>query len=44
LLICPIVLGEGRKLFTDAKATRFTVTGSATALSDMLLLSLTADG
>jgi dihydrofolate reductase len=40
LLICPIVLGEGRKLFTGTAASRFTVTDSRTALSGMVLLTL----
>jgi dihydrofolate reductase len=42
LLICPIVLGEGRRLFTDATSSEFTVASSSTAPSGMLLLSLTA--
>jgi dihydrofolate reductase len=41
LLICPIVLGEGRTLFTGATPSRFAVTGSSTAPSGMVLLSLT---
>ncbi len=40
LLICPIVLGEGRKLFTDATSSEFTVTRSSTAPSGMVLLTL----
>ena len=40
LLICPIVLGEGRKLFTDATPSKFTVTNSSTAPSGMALLTL----
>jgi dihydrofolate reductase len=40
LLICPIVLGSGRKLFTNASETGFTVADSATAPSGMLLLKL----
>ena len=41
LLICPIVLGEGRKLFTGTTASEFTVTKSSTAPSGMVLLTLT---
>src|SRR5689334_8636084 len=40
LLICPIVLGEGRKLFTSAAPSEFTVTDSRTAPSGMVLLTL----
>ena len=40
LLICPIVLGEGRKLFTGPAASKFTVTGSSTAPSGMALIRL----
>ena len=40
LLICPIVLGEGRKLFTGAAPSEFTVTDSRTAASGMVLLTL----
>lgn len=40
LLICPIVLGEGRKLFTDTTSSQFTVTSSSTAPSGMVLLTL----
>ena len=40
LLICPIVLGEGRKLFTGAAPSQFAVTNSSTAPSGMVLLSL----
>src|SRR6478735_8969945 len=40
LLICPIVLGEGRRLFTDRAASEFTVTDSRTAPSGMMLLTL----
>jgi dihydrofolate reductase len=40
LLIAPIVLGEGRKLFTGATAGKFTVKNSSTAPSGMLLLTL----
>jgi dihydrofolate reductase len=42
LLICPIVLGEGRKLFTGASPSTFTVISSNTAPSGMLLLKLGA--
>ena len=42
LLICPIVLGEGRKLFTSTTATEFTVTDNRTAPSGMVLLTLSA--
>lgn len=41
LLICPIVLGEGRKLFTGQANSAFTVAGSDTAASGMVLLTLT---
>jgi dihydrofolate reductase len=40
LLICPIVLGEGRKLFTEGLPSTFTVTDSQTATSGMVLLTL----
>jgi dihydrofolate reductase len=40
LLVCPIVLGEGRKLFTGTAASQFTVTDSRTAPSGMVLLTL----
>ncbi len=40
LLIAPIVLGEGRRLFTGAVPTTFTVTSSSTAPSGMVLLKL----
>ena len=40
LLICPIVLGEGRKLFTGSAPSKFTVTNSSTAPSGMALLTL----
>jgi dihydrofolate reductase len=40
LLICPIVLGEGRKLFTGATSTTFTLTSSSTAPSGTVLLTL----
>lgn len=42
LLICPVVLGTGRRLFTDAAASTFTVTDSRTAPSGMTLLTLAA--
>jgi dihydrofolate reductase len=41
LLICPIVLGEGRRLFTGTAPSEFTVTRSSTAPSGMVLLTLT---
>jgi dihydrofolate reductase len=40
LLICPIVLGEGRKLFVGKAPSEFTLAASATAPSGMVLLSL----
>jgi len=40
LLICPIVLGGGRRLFTDRAASEFTVTDCRTAPSGMMLLTL----
>jgi dihydrofolate reductase len=40
LLIGPIVLGEGRKLFTGTTSNQFTVTNSSTAPSGMVLLTL----
>ena len=40
LLVCPIVLGEGRKLFTGGEPSRFTVTECRTAASGMVLLTL----
>jgi dihydrofolate reductase len=40
LLICPIVLGEGRRLFTAATPSEFTVASSSTAPCGTLLLSL----
>jgi dihydrofolate reductase len=42
LLICPIVLGSGRKLFTGSESSRFTVTDSSTTPSGVTLLTLTA--
>jgi dihydrofolate reductase len=40
LLICPILLGEGRKLFTGSTPSRFTVTSTSTAPSGTVLLKL----
>jgi dihydrofolate reductase len=40
LLICPIVLGEGRTLFTGSAPSTFTVTDNRTAPSGMVLLTL----
>jgi dihydrofolate reductase len=40
LLICPIVLGEGRRLFTGSAPGQFTVASSSTAPSGMVLLTL----
>ena len=40
LLICPIVLGEGRRLFTGPAASKFTVASSTTAPSGVALLTL----
>jgi dihydrofolate reductase len=40
LLICPIVLGEGRRLFTGSAPSEFTVADSRTAPSGMVLLTL----
>jgi dihydrofolate reductase len=40
LLIAPIVLGAGRKLFTGSAASTFTVARSQTAPSGMLLVDL----
>lgn len=42
LLICPIVLGEGRKLFTGTAPSNFTVVENRTAPSGMILLTLSA--
>ena len=42
LLICPIVLGRGRRLFTGTAPSEFTVTDSRTAPSGMVLLTLAA--
>lgn len=40
LLICPIVLGQGRRLFTSGAPSTFTVARSRTAPSGMILLDL----
>jgi dihydrofolate reductase len=40
LLICPVVLGEGRHLFTGATPSEFTVADNRTAPSGMVLLTL----
>jgi dihydrofolate reductase len=40
LLICPIVLGEGRRLFTKSASSEFTVADNSTAPSGMVLLTL----
>jgi dihydrofolate reductase len=40
LLICPIVLGEGRRLFTKSAPSEFTVADNRTAPSGMVLLTL----
>ena len=40
LLICPIVLGEGRRLFTGGTPSEFTVADNRTAPSGMVLLTL----
>lgn len=40
LLICPIVLGEGRRLFSDRTPSEFTVAANRTAPSGMVLLTL----
>jgi dihydrofolate reductase len=42
LLIAPVVLGEGRRLFSGTAPTRFTVTRSSTAPSGVLLVTLAA--
>ena len=42
LLICPIVNGGGRKLFTETSPSTFRVTSSSTAPSGMVLLQLAA--
>lgn len=41
LLICPIILGIGRKLFTGSTPSKFTVKTCTTAPSGMVLLALT---
>jgi dihydrofolate reductase len=40
LLICPIVLGSGRRLFTGSAPSEFTVTDNRTAPSGMVFLTL----
>src|SRR5689334_21157693 len=40
LLICPVVVGAGRRLFTGSTPSTFTVTGSRTAPGGMTLLDL----
>src|SRR5579871_5694030 len=40
LLICPVVLGDGRRLFTDGTPSQFTVSDTRTAPSGMVLLTL----
>ena len=40
LLVCPIVLGEGRRLFTGHVPSTFTVVDNRTAPSGMVLLTL----
>jgi dihydrofolate reductase len=40
LLICPIVLGEGRRLFTGSTPSEFTVVDNRTAPSGMVMLTL----
>jgi dihydrofolate reductase len=40
LLICPIALGEGRRLFTGGTPSTFTVADNRTAPSGMVLLTL----
>jgi dihydrofolate reductase len=40
LLICPVVLGAGRRLFTDGTPSEFTVADNRTAPSGMVLLTL----
>ncbi len=40
LLVCPIVLGEGRRLFTGASGSTFTVAGSQAAESGIIILDL----
>jgi dihydrofolate reductase len=43
LLICPLVKGEGRKLFEGAHPTGFTVVSASAAPSGMLLVTLTVN-
>lgn len=40
LLICPVVLGEGRRLFAGGTPSEFTVTDCRTAPSGMVMLTL----
>jgi dihydrofolate reductase len=40
LLICPVVLGKGRRLFTDGTPSEFTVADNRTAPSGTVLLTL----
>jgi dihydrofolate reductase len=40
LLVAPVVLGEGRRLFTDGTPSTFTVSRSSTAPGGMLLVDL----
>ncbi len=40
LLICPVVLGEGRRLLTDGTPSEFTVIDNRTTPSGMVLLTL----
>src|SRR6202012_3981613 len=42
LLVCPLVLGEGRRLFTEGATTRFTLADGRTSPSGVALLTLTA--
>ena len=41
LLICPVVKGEGRRLFSGSTPTGFTVVSASAAPSGMLLVTLT---
>ena len=43
LLLCPVIAGEGRRLFTGHVPTTFTVTSSTTAPSGMMLLRLAVE-
>jgi dihydrofolate reductase len=40
LIVCPSVLGDGRRLFTGGTPSEFTVTDNRTAPSGMVLLTL----